>query len=87
MSGDRPDLQAIIRGVVRERFAGVEPEDRDTSWEVGVYLEGEVFDHVWDNLPRGYSRTLIEQALALVDWARVADHATWELDDDQEEAA
>ena len=84
MSGG-PDLQTIIQGVVRRRFAGVDPDDMDTTWEVAVYLEGEVFDYVWDNLPKGYSRNLVEQVLGLVDWQRVAERATWDATDPEEE--
>lgn len=75
--GEGPNLPAIIERVVGERLAGVDPEDMETTWEVGVHLEGAVFDAVWDNLPRGYSRVLIEQVLGLVDWARVVEKATW----------
>ena len=49
-------------------------------------LEGAVFDAIWDNLPRGYSRDLVEEVLGLVDWERVAEKATWDMADDEEVA-
>lgn len=76
-SGEGPDLEAIIQSVVSERLLGVDPDDKDSTWEVAFHLEGAVFDAVWDNLPRGTSRTLVEQVLALVDWQRVVEKATW----------
>lgn len=74
--GEVPRLGAIIQSVVSERLLGVDPDDMDTTWEVAVYLEGTVFDYIWDHLPRGASRTLVEEVLALVDWQRVVEKAT-----------
>jgi hypothetical protein len=76
---DKPNLQEIILRVTLERMRGVDPEDMDPSWEVGFHIEGAVFDYIWDNLPRGYSRDLVEQVLALVDWAKVCERATYDL--------
>ena len=85
MSSDeeRP-LNEIIRSVVGERTRFVDPEDLDTTWEVGFLLEGVVFDAIWERLPKGYSRDLIEQVLGLVDWERVVERTTWELAEDEE---
>lgn len=74
-----PHLNDVIQQVVRERMRGVDPEDMDSTWEVGFHVEGAVFDLIWDNLPRGYSRDLVEQVLSIVDWQRVVEKATWEL--------
>jgi len=83
-SDEQPTLKAIIHSVVRERTRFADPEDLDTTWEVGFLLEGVVFDAVWDRLPKGYSRNLIEQVLGLVDWERVVEKATGELAEDEE---
>lgn len=64
---------------------GVDPEDMDSTWEVGFHVEGAVFDLIWDNLPRGYSRDLVEQVLSIVDWQRIVERATWELEDEEVE--
>lgn len=83
-SDEQPTLKEIIHSVVRERTRFADPEDLDTTWEVGFLLEGVVFDHIWEHLPKGYSRDLIEQVLGLVSWERVVEKATWELAEDEE---
>lgn len=84
--GDKPTLKPIIHSVIRSRMIGADTEDADLTWELGFHIEGAVFDAIWDNLPRGYSRDLVEEVLGLVDWERVAEKATWDMADDEEVA-
>lgn len=83
-SDDTPTVNEIVERVVRERMRPVDPEDMDSTWEIGFHIEGACFDYIWDNLPRGYSRDLVEQVLAIVDWERIAEKATWEMADPEE---
>ena len=85
--GDKPTLKPMIHAVIRERMRGADPSDPDLTWDLAWMAEGACFDAIWDNLPRGYSRDLVEEVLGLVDWERVVERATWDMADDEEVAA
>lgn len=76
-------VRETIHRVVKGRMVGADPEDADLTWELGWRIEGAVFDLVLAELPAGKGRDLVEAVLALVDWERVAERATWELDDEE----
>lgn len=79
-----PHLNDVIHQVVRERMRPVDPEDMDYSWELGFHIEGAVFDAVLRGLPDSQGRDLVEQVIALVDWSRVAEKATWRIEEREE---
>ena len=81
---DTPTVNEIVEKVVRERMRPADPEDMDYSWELGFHIEGAVFDAVLRGLPDSQGRDLVEQVIALVDWPRVAEKATWRIEEREE---
>lgn len=81
---DTPTVNEIVERVVRERMRPVDPEDMDYSWELGFHIEGAVFDAVLRGLPDSQGRDLVEQVLRLVDWSRIAEKATWRVQEREE---
>jgi len=77
-------VKATIHRVVKGRMVGADPEDADLTWELGWMIEGAVFDLILAELPAGKGRDLVEAVIALTDWERVAERATWELQDEEE---
>jgi len=77
-------VKATIHRVVKGRMVGADPEDADLTWELGWRIEGAVFDLILAELPAGKGRDLVEAVIALTDWERVAEKATWQLTDDEE---
>ena len=83
MSSDSPNIDAIVERVVREGMRQ-DPDDADLTWELGFHIEGAVFDAVLRGLPDSQGRDLVEQVLRLVDWSRIAEKATWRVQEREE---
>ncbi len=74
--GGSVKLEELLLSIVRERLS-----EGDTASEVAPHLEGAVFDEVLPAIGAGLeARVLLEAALGLVDWSRVAERLIWQLE-------